>query len=65
MSYPIDKFIIKMAFNLVLSCCAQNMNDNLCTGLGGGWKPLVVPQHVHPLPMAITAVGTAHPLPFP
>lgn len=55
MSYSIDKFIIKMTFNLVPSCCAQNMNDNLCTGLGGGWKPVVVPQHVQPLPMAITA----------
>lgn len=39
---PIDKFIIKLAFNLVPSCCAQHMNDNLCVDLGGTWKPLVV-----------------------
>lgn len=40
---PMDKFIIKMAPNLVPPCYAQNLSDNLCADQGGGWKPLVVP----------------------
>ena len=39
-----------MAFNIVLSCCVQNVNDNVCLDLGGGWKHLAVPWHAPPLP---------------
>lgn len=48
---PIDKSVVKMAFNRVLLCCIQNVNNTLGLYLGGGWKQLAVPRHVPPLPI--------------
>lgn len=47
---PIDKSVVKMAFNRVLLCCIQNVNNTLGLYLGGGWKHLAVllcPSQLH------------------